>query len=217
MRSCCRGGRGDSARMRSCCRGRAWGYRAARVHRGHEKARAELVHASSAFLQTTLTIYFRSRGRSQSCLLMGRGAAQVCPAQRWAKWQSSLAPVGQSTFNEPTFSNKNVCARHPPRAVDRKHIPRAPRRENAKTSRHVKKTGARPRARLDARPPGTSSLPRRNGARMVFWASRAPRTLRQSPEPTPQGRPRAPACETVANAMPAMTSRLSGLEKSLLE
>ena len=217
MRSCCRGGRGDSARMRSCCRGRAWGYRAARVHRGHEKARAELVHASSAFLQTTLTIYFRSRGRSQSCLLMGRGAAQVCPAQRWAKWQSSLAPVGQSTFNEPTFSNKNVCARHPPtRSRQEAYSARAQtrKRENVET---CQKTGARPRARLDARPPGTSSLPRRNGARMVFWASRAPRTLRQSPEPTPQGRPRAPACETVANARPAMTSRLSGLEKSLLE
>ena len=154
MRSCCRGGRGDSARMRSCCRGRAWGYRAARVHRGHEKARAELVHASSAFLQTTLTIYFRSRGRSQSCLLMGRGAAQVCPAQRWAKWQSSLAPVGQSIFNEPTFSNKNVCARHPPRAVDRKHIPRAPRRENAKTSRHVKKRGRAPGRALTRAPRG---------------------------------------------------------------
>ena len=136
MRSCCRGGRGDSARMRSCCRGRAWGCRAARVHRGHEKAWAELVHASSAFLHTTLTIYFRSRGRSQSCLLMGRGVAQVCPAQRWAKWQSSLAPVGQSTFNEPTFSNNNVCARHPPRAVDRKHYSaraQTRKRENVET------------------------------------------------------------------------------------
>ena len=65
-------------------------------------------------------------------------------------------------------------------------------------------------------------------------ATQTPRSLRQSRQATaadaqgaetaetvtrndPQGRPRAPACETVANARPAMTSRLSGLEKSLLE
>ena len=61
--------------------------------------------------------------------------------------------------------------------------------------------------------------------------AQTPRSLRQSQQATaadaqdaetvtrndPQGRPRAPACETVANARPAMTSRLSGLEKSLLE
>ena len=45
----------------------------------------------SALRHTTLVIYFREREPSQGCLLMGRGAAVVCPAQRWAKWQNRLA------------------------------------------------------------------------------------------------------------------------------